>query len=412
MTMEATQEGRLTDEAIERMRARIGIPQHSTRRPHNEWITFDGIRHFAIGNGDTNPLWSDRSYASGSRWGDVIAPPLFAMACGIPEETNWSPEEKKAMSGGDPFRNIGQYMSTEQWTLGSPLRPGGRVGRREGLVDLSIRENSKFAGGVGVYLTYRHIYFDLETRELVTSIDRSYIYAERDRSHREEEMTKDDLKRNYSMEDIAEIDKLYAAEIPRGGEHLVHSESLVGSDLGTVVRGPLLITDIIGFHLSWGFGELFGVGALRAGYLNRQRIPGFYNRNYFGAPDAVQRCHWEDEWAKELGQPAPYDYGIQRYLWMAQLVSNWIGDSGQIRTIRCGVTKFNYIGDTQWISGEVTGVRDDPTLGPVTTIRVNGVNQREEATCWAEVDVLLPLDESGTPREMAPVPAELGELAR
>ena len=71
----------------------------------------------------------------------------------------------------------------------------------------------------------------------------------------------------------------------------------MGSELGTIVRGPLLITDIIGFHVSWGFGDLFGVGPLRAGYLNRQRIPGFYNRNHFGVPDAVQRCHWESEWA-------------------------------------------------------------------------------------------------------------------
>jgi hypothetical protein len=144
--------------------------------------------------------------------------------------------------------------------------------------------------------------------------------------------------------------------------------------------------------------------------LNRQRIPGFYNRNELGVPDAVQRCHWEVEWAQALGQPAPYDYGIQRYLWMVQLVTNWMGDSGQIRTLRCGVTKFNYMGDTQWISGAVTGVRDDPLLGPVVTVRVDGRNQRDENTCWAEMDVLLPLDDAGEPRHMPPVPPELGQL--
>ena len=230
--MTVTTEGRLTEEAIELMRRRIGIPQHSSRRPHNEWVTYDGIRHFAVGNGDTNPLWSDRNYASGTQWGDVIAPALFAMACGNAEETKWTDEQAKVMSGGDPFRNVGQYMATEAWTLGTPLRPGMQVVRREGLVDVSVRENSKFAGGVAVYLTYRHIYFAMETGELVTSIDRSYIYAERDRSHRAEPMTEADLQRNYSAEDIAEIDKIYAAEAPRGGQHLVHSGDLVGSELG------------------------------------------------------------------------------------------------------------------------------------------------------------------------------------
>ena len=47
------------------------------------------------------------------------------------------------------------------------------------------------------------------------------------------------------------------------------------------------------------------------------------------------------------------------------------------------MTKFNYIGDTHWISGKVTSVRDDPTLGPVTSVRVDGVNQRGQSTCWA-----------------------------
>jgi acyl dehydratase len=83
--MTQTTEGRLTEEAIERMRRRVGIPMRSTRRPRNEWITPDGIRHFAIGNGDTNPLWSDREYASGTWWKDVIGTPLFAMATGPPK---------------------------------------------------------------------------------------------------------------------------------------------------------------------------------------------------------------------------------------------------------------------------------------------------------------------------------------
>jgi acyl dehydratase len=409
---QTTEAGRLTDDAIERMRRRVGIPQHSTRRPHNEWITWDGIRHFAIGNGDTNPLYSDRAYASGTHWKDVIGTPLFAIACGTPVPTSWTPEETEVMSGGDPFKGIGQYLATEKWTLGAPLRPGMQIARRDGLVDVSVREGSKFAGGVAVYLTYRHIYSDMATGELVTSLDRTFVYAERDRSHRKTPMTEADLRRDYTPADIEHIDAAYAAESFRGGDHLVHSGDLAGTDLGTIVRGPFLLTDIIGLHVGWGFGELFGVGALRTGYLNRQRIPGFYNANFFGAPDAVQRCHWEVEWAQALGQPAPYDYGIQRYMWMVQLVTNWMGDSGQIRSVNVAVTKFNYIGDTTWITGTVTQARDDPSLGPVVTVRVEGRNQRDESTCWAEIEVLLPLDASGTPRQMPAIAPELGKLTR
>jgi len=86
-----------------------------------------------------------------------------------------------------------------------------------------------------------------------------------------------------------------------------------------------------------------------------------------------------------------------------------MGDSGQIRKMRCGVTKFNYVGDTQWITGTVTGVRSDPALGPVTEVKVEGRNQRGEVTCWAELDVLLPLDASGAPRTLTEVPAPLDD---
>ena len=39
------------------------------------YVTADFIRQFAYCIGDTNPLWSDPSYARKTRWGSVIAPP-------------------------------------------------------------------------------------------------------------------------------------------------------------------------------------------------------------------------------------------------------------------------------------------------------------------------------------------------
>jgi len=37
---------------------------------------------------------------------------------------------------------------------------------------------------------------------------------------------------------------------------------------------------------------------------------------------------------------------------------------------------LNYMGDTTWLSGEITGVRTDDVLGPLIEIDVRGVNQR------------------------------------
>ena len=44
---------------------------------NNKLVTEDLIRHFADAIGDPNPLWRDRTYAQNTRWGGIIAPPLY-----------------------------------------------------------------------------------------------------------------------------------------------------------------------------------------------------------------------------------------------------------------------------------------------------------------------------------------------
>ena len=53
--------------------------------------------------------------------------------------TDWTDEEQEAMTGGDPFKGIGQYMSAETWTLAAPLRLGMQILKRDALVDLSVQ---------------------------------------------------------------------------------------------------------------------------------------------------------------------------------------------------------------------------------------------------------------------------------
>jgi hypothetical protein len=43
----------------------------------NALVTEDLIRHFADAVGDPNPIWRNRTYAQNTRWGGIIAPPLY-----------------------------------------------------------------------------------------------------------------------------------------------------------------------------------------------------------------------------------------------------------------------------------------------------------------------------------------------
>ena len=64
----------ITDEAVARLRARIGIAEPHPQPPHYLCPNEDAFRHIAEAYGDDNPLWWDRDHAATTRWGGVIAP--------------------------------------------------------------------------------------------------------------------------------------------------------------------------------------------------------------------------------------------------------------------------------------------------------------------------------------------------
>ena len=67
--------GSITDEAIARLRARIGVPEPHPATPHYLRPGTDAFRNVAIAYGDDNPLWADPDYGSRTRWEGPIAPP-------------------------------------------------------------------------------------------------------------------------------------------------------------------------------------------------------------------------------------------------------------------------------------------------------------------------------------------------
>lgn len=72
--------GKLTDDSFERSRKRIGVPIKLPNPPHNDEVSRDGVRHFAYGYGDDNPLYCDPDHAAGTRWAGLVAPPAFLLS--------------------------------------------------------------------------------------------------------------------------------------------------------------------------------------------------------------------------------------------------------------------------------------------------------------------------------------------
>jgi hypothetical protein len=191
----------------------------------------------------------------------------------------------------------------------------------------------------------------------------------------------------YTDEQLAEIDAAYAAECRRGSEPRFWEEVEVGEELPVRVKGPLRPTDVILWHA--GFGQAFPTYAFRLAYEKRMETPGLYTPNEYNVPDIVQRMHWDRDWAMKVGAAERYDYGALRETWLCQLITDWAGDEAWIESMDVQHRKFNYIGDTTWLRGHVTGKRQEAGRHLVD-VEVRCENQRGMVTSPGTAVVILP----------------------
>jgi acyl dehydratase len=374
----------ITDEAVERLNRRRGIPVKWGERPRNTASSADSIRQFAIGYGDDNPLFTDSDYAEGTRWQAPLAPPLYYMSAGNRRKVAWTDEQTEAMAGGDPLRGVGQYMTSERWAFVRAVTPGMRLWKSQYLDRVDARE-SEFAGGRVVVLTHRILYTD-DDGQIFALNERDYHHADRKASG-ETGKYRDIQIVPYSDEEMEAIGVAYENEFRRGSERLRVDQVSAGDELPEIVKGPLTVSDIMGYHVGLGWGGM-GAGPLKLAYKNRKRVPGFYTKNSLNVYDVAQRCHWEAEFAQELGHPAAYDYGAMRTNWTGHLITNWMGDDAWISRLSTRIRRFNYVGDTQWMRGRVESI-DVAVVPAEVHLVLEAVNQRGETTCQGTATVLL-----------------------
>jgi len=113
------------------------------------------------------------------------------------------------------------------------------------------------------------------------------------------------------------------------------------------------------------------------------------------------RCHWDDAYAQETGNPYAYDFGQLRTAWCVHIVTDWMGDDGWLWALENRLRRFNYIGDLTTVSGLVTGSRAVDGRH-VVEIAISCVNQRGEDTAPGRALVILPSRQDGRPRLPGP----------
>jgi acyl dehydratase len=393
--MRALVTGTITDEGVARLRSRIGVPQVYPSRPHYRRPGEDAFRHVAWSYGDDNPLWSDPDYAAGTRWKGAIAPPPLVGGDSLIGEDALSDAElsRQEELRGDPLRGVHAFYAASEREWWAPLGPGHEIRRRTALVGV-VDKPSEF-GGRGIQ-EWTAQAFQSGDGALLGAQYRMMYRTER-RKARERKKYDGVVIEPWSEDGIAELDAAYEAEGPRGAEPRWWEDVAVGDPVGTLVKGPLTVTDMVCWHVGMGMG-MYDVAPLRLGYKNRRRVPRFYHRDELGVPDAMQRVHWDPAFARKSGNPTTFDYGRMRETWLIHACTDWMGDDAWLWRLRVEFRRFNYVGDVQWVEGEVVRHYLADGARPAVDLELRTRNQRGEVTSPATATILLPSREHGPVR--------------
>jgi len=216
---------KITQQGLDDLRRRIGVPITDTLEPWCHEATRDNIRHYAHGIGDDNPLWCDPAYAARTRFRGIVAPPSFLFAT------------SRIISGYvGGLAGVHAMWAGADWTWHQPTRRNDEISTEAWLKDL-IEHETRFAGRA-VQQIY-HVTFRNQNGDLLAEADSWCFRTERDHA-REQGRKYTEVKarapRRYSDEELAEVYRLYAQEEIRGATPRYWQDVTVGEALPKMAK--------------------------------------------------------------------------------------------------------------------------------------------------------------------------------
>lgn len=359
--------GKITEDGLAKMRAKFGVPYYPIRQ--NEVASKDAIRQFCNGIGDDNPLFRDPEYATRTRWGHIIAPPMFLYAVACPQGMEGLPGVHAFYCGchWEWFKTI--HVSDALTVVDVPLDLVEKHGKMGGRQFLQIG---------------RTIYYN-QRGEVVGTQKRETMRVERGAA-KERGKYSQVTRYKYSQEELNRIDEGYDKEEIRGSKPRFWEDVNVGDELVPVVKGPLGQTDMVEWWVGIGGGQ--GAHRIRRKYMKRHPMWGVKDAQT-GTLEPMADVHYESDKSDAIGVPVAYDLGMQRFSWAGHLMTNWMGDEGFLKKLSARAIRFNVFGDTQWVGGTVAKKYQEGDEYLVD-VEIKTVNQRGEETMPGNATVSLP----------------------
>ena len=177
----------------------------------------------------------------------------------------------------------------------------------------------------------------------------------------------------------------------RRGAHTLHGDDVhEGQPLPRLVKGPLTLTGVVGFVMGWG-SPLCPTNRIASLYL-AEHLGARLHDDRMNVHDTLEGPHWEPYLARKGGMGGSYDFGAQRVCWLAHLLTDWCGDDGFLSALEVRLRRPNLVGDTTWLDGEVSAVREPEPGddGVLVDCSLRATNQRGEETATGTATVRLP----------------------
>lgn len=385
----------VTPEMLARRRARSDRPFYPRGVYFNRQASKDGIKHFADGIGDLNPLFREEGYANKTKYRGIIAPGcyLYTVMWVVP---------------GSGMPGIHAWYSGGDWEWYRPIFAGDEFTTVGILRDVEVKQG-RMTGGGSIYIDCTEVMYLDQRGEIVGKELQRTVWADRESSGSAGKY-RATPKPTYSREDWAKILDIYEKEEVRGSEPRWWEDVQVDDKVGPMIKGPLSVRD----EIAW----LMGAGSP---FFRAHKIEFEFERRHpraleyveeLGEADVPELVHIFDAYARAIGVERAYDYGSQRMSWLCNLFTNWMGDDGFLWKMSGDERVFNQIGDLTIFEGRVT--RKYIQEGKCCVdIEAWAKNQRDEYSMIPKpATVILPSKEYGPVVYPSPSPKLVEEVSR
>jgi acyl dehydratase len=355
----------LTDEAIEEARKLIGVELR--RHPRWEEVGKELIIRFALAIGSRNSLYMSDELVSTNLMGAMLGHPTILYCF---DDTLIAPK----------LPGVHALYAGADWEFFRPVLLHDRITPTARLLDVE-RKTGEFCGPMALQ-TGEVVYRNQEDEDI--SRVTSYVMRTPRDPARERGKYMGIPRYRYSPDDMEAIDRDYESEEIRGDVPRYWEDVEVGEQIPSIVKGPLASDDMLNFI------DIVR-GTLSFSYFleHRRRHPqDVYWDPETGMPDSWDASMTKDSVAQAFGFPFSHDSGIQRVCWLENMVTNWMSNLGFLEGLKVRLVRPNFIYDTTWCKGRVTGksIQDG---SPRVEMEVWCENQRGEVTARGSATAAL-----------------------